>query len=170
MAIETLISLEEYLSTSYDPDVEYVDGELVERNVGDLLHSLMQRNIILTFGVKYPNILALPEWRTRTRETRYRIPDVVVVLDMPRTKYLLDAASIAIEILSEDDRMSQTMEKLREYEAKGIPHIWVFDPRLKQMFQFREGSLLEVTGPVIESTDPVLQLTRAEIFAVYRVS
>jgi hypothetical protein len=35
----SLVSLEEYLSTSYDPDVEFVDGVLVERNVGDWLHS-----------------------------------------------------------------------------------------------------------------------------------
>jgi hypothetical protein len=39
MSIETLISVEEYLSTSYDPDVEYVNGVLVERNVGDRLQA-----------------------------------------------------------------------------------------------------------------------------------
>ena len=48
MAIASLIPLEEYLSTSYDPDREYVDGRLVERNVGELDHSYLQ------FGV--PNI------------------------------------------------------------------------------------------------------------------
>ena len=44
MGVETLISVEEYLNTSYDPDVEYVDGVLEERNVGDWLHSLVQVN------------------------------------------------------------------------------------------------------------------------------
>ena len=34
MAASTLVSLEEYLSTSYEPDREYVNGELVERCVG----------------------------------------------------------------------------------------------------------------------------------------
>jgi hypothetical protein len=33
------VSVEEYLNTSYDPDVEFVDGVLVQRNVGDWLHS-----------------------------------------------------------------------------------------------------------------------------------
>jgi len=32
MSVETLISVEEYLSSSYDPDAEYVDGVLVDRN------------------------------------------------------------------------------------------------------------------------------------------
>jgi hypothetical protein len=35
----SLVSLEEYLRTSYDPDMEFVDGVLVERNVGDWLHA-----------------------------------------------------------------------------------------------------------------------------------
>ena len=33
MGAGTLISVEEYLRTSYSPDKEYVDGVLVERNV-----------------------------------------------------------------------------------------------------------------------------------------
>jgi hypothetical protein len=37
MGVETLISVAEYLNTSYDPDMEFVDGVLVERNVGDWL-------------------------------------------------------------------------------------------------------------------------------------
>src|SRR5215467_9764706 len=105
MSIETLISVEEYLSTAYDPDVEYVDGVLVERNVGDWLHSLVQRNLILAFGNKYPKFYAVPELRSKTRETRYRLPDVCVLLTRPNTGYLLDAAFCAIEILSESDTM-----------------------------------------------------------------
>ena len=35
----TLVSVEEYLRTSYpDGDCEYVDGEIVERNVGEIDH------------------------------------------------------------------------------------------------------------------------------------
>jgi hypothetical protein len=33
MAVDTLISVEEYLNTSYEPDMEYVDGVLVGRNI-----------------------------------------------------------------------------------------------------------------------------------------
>jgi hypothetical protein len=35
MSTGTLISVEEYLRTSYSPDMEYVDGELVEINVAN---------------------------------------------------------------------------------------------------------------------------------------
>ena len=42
MASGTLVPLGEYLETVYEPDCEYIDGELVERNVGELEHSGLQ--------------------------------------------------------------------------------------------------------------------------------
>src|SRR5450432_4464332 len=162
MSVATLIPVEEYLHTSYDPDVEYVDGVLVERNVGDWLHSLVQRNIIFALRSKYPNIKAVPELRGKVNPTRYRLPDVTVLLSAPRTRVLLEAAFIAIEILSEDDRMSRVIEKLKEYAAIGTLHIWVFDPRVKLMFTFQSNSLREVDGDVIATDEPRLELIRAE--------
>jgi hypothetical protein len=37
-----LASLEEYLSTSYTPDMEYKNGELIGRNVGTQKHGTLQ--------------------------------------------------------------------------------------------------------------------------------
>ena len=81
-----LVSVEEYLSTAYDPDVEYVDGVLVERNVGDWLHSLIQSNVLFALRRKYPHLKAVPELRSSVTDTRYRLPDVCVLLEAPKTK------------------------------------------------------------------------------------
>jgi Uma2 family endonuclease len=162
MAAGTLVSLEEYLNTSYDPDVEYVDGVLVERNVGDWLNSLTQRNIVLAFGRKYPKIYAVPELRSRTQPTRYRLPDVCVLLEPPRSRFLLEAAFVAIEILSQDDPMTEVIEKLKEYAANGTPHIWLADPRLQQMSTYHQNTLAEVE--VLQTSEPRLELTREEVF------
>jgi Uma2 family endonuclease len=163
MSTATLIPVEEYLNTSYDPDVEYVDGVLEERNVGDLLHSSIQSNLIFALRTKHPSIKVLPELRSRTRETRYRLPDVCVLLAMPKTKYLVDAAHIAIEILSEDDRMSKMLEKLEEYAAKGVPNIWLIDPRLQRISVYTGGNLELLKGDRISTSDGI-ELTRDEIF------
>ncbi len=40
MATTTLITVEEYLRTSYEPDAEFVDGVLEERSTGEDRHSL----------------------------------------------------------------------------------------------------------------------------------
>jgi Uma2 family endonuclease len=165
MSVETLISVEEYLSTSYDPDVEYVDGVLVERNVGALLHGLVQSNLIFALRRKYPRVFVIPELRSQTRATRYRLPDVCVLLALPKTEYLLEAAFLAIEILSEGDRMTRVIEKLEEYDRKGVPNIWLFDPRLRKMSVYSSGALNEVQGDLIATTgDPRLELSRDEIF------
>src|SRR6185295_19323690 len=42
MDATTLISVEEYLSSVYDPDMDYVDGELEDRSVGEKDHAKLQ--------------------------------------------------------------------------------------------------------------------------------
>ena len=59
MALETVISVEEYLKTSYQPDVDYVDGVLERRNVGHPVHSRVQTNIISQLCRKYPDLVRL---------------------------------------------------------------------------------------------------------------
>ena len=165
MSVEALISLEEYLHTSYDPDVEYVDGLLVERNVGDWLASAVQSNLIFALRSRYPHVYVCPELRSQTGPTRYRLPDVCVLLAAPKTKYLLDAAFLAIEILSEDDRMSKMIEKLEEYDRKGIRNIWLIDPRLRKVAVYSSGVLNEVRGRrIATSCEPLFELSGDEIF------
>jgi Uma2 family endonuclease len=164
MAVETLVSVEEYLNTSYSPDMEYLDGVLVDRNVGDLQHSLTVSNVIFALMQKYRSVKVLPGVTWKVTETRYRIPDVAVVLRKPAGRFITEAPFVAIEILSEEDRVSRLIEKLKEYAAMGVPNIWVFDPRLKQMFVFHANSLQEIEGDTISTGEPRLELTRDEIF------
>jgi Uma2 family endonuclease len=164
MAVGTQISVEEYLNTSYSPDMEYVDGALVEINVGDPTHSLVQSNIVYFLRLKYPNVKVMPEVRSRTSNTRFRLPDVAVTLRMPEGRFITEAPYIAIEILSEEDRVTRLIEKLKEYATMGVPNIWVFDPRLKQMFTFHSNGLHEVGGDRISTGEPRFELTREEVF------
>ena len=41
----TEISLDEYLRTDYEPDCDYVDGELQERNLGEKEHSCRRSSL-----------------------------------------------------------------------------------------------------------------------------
>ena len=42
----SVLSLDEYMETSYSPECEYVDGLVVERNVGKFKHSYTQGQVI----------------------------------------------------------------------------------------------------------------------------
>jgi len=162
---QPLISVEEYQNTSYDPDVEFVDGVLVERQVGDWLHSLIQSNVLFALRRKYPQLKVVAELRSSVTGTRYRLPDVCVLLAAPKTRYLLEAAFLVVEVLSEGDVMSVVLEKLKEYATKGVQNIWLIDPRLRLLCVYRSATLVEVEGEVISTMDQMVELSRGEIFA-----
>lgn len=160
-----LVSVEEYLRTSYDPNMEFVDGVLVERNIGEWSHSRAQGNVLVALSNKYPHLKVALSLRSQTATTRYRIPDVSVLLAPPTGKYLLAAAFVVVEILSEDDVMGVVVAKLKEYAAKGVPNIWLIEPRLQSMWAYCPPALVEIEGDTIATADGSVELSRSEIFA-----
>jgi len=56
------------------------------------------------------------------------------------------------------------IEKLEEYERKGVLNIWLIDPRLSKMSIYSNGDLHEVRGDAITTSDGQIELTREEIF------
>jgi len=81
MSIATLVSLQEYLATDYRPDRDYVDGVLLERNVGQKIIAKLQGEVFAGFRSRRQSsvLAAFPEQRIQVTSTRYRVPDVCVV-------------------------------------------------------------------------------------------
>ena len=81
MSTKTLVSVEEYLHTTFDgADREYLDGEVVERNMGNKSHGKIQLrlgSLLQTFEQR-TGIYVVVEVRQKVTGTRYRIPDVAV--------------------------------------------------------------------------------------------
>jgi Uma2 family endonuclease len=130
MATTTLLSLEEYLNTSYHPDVEYIDGELKERNVGSYEHSRLQSLITMWFGQneKGWNVQCVTEQRTRTSQTNILIPDVALLPRGAQPRVIADPPLLAVEILSPEDRYSDLTTKIRKYLDWGVKAVWIVDP------------------------------------------
>ena len=164
MSVGTMVTLEEYLNTAYSPDREYVDGVVVERNVGERGHSIVQTRLPILLNRDFPEVFVWTEWRSRTLQTRCRIPYVCVTLHDPGTEILEEPPFLVIEILSRRDEMSDVIEKLEEYDSVGIPNIWVFDPRRKRAFIFANRCLQEVAGAAISTSDPVITVALEELF------
>jgi len=131
---ESFVPVEEYLQTSYDPDCDYVDGQVEERAVGEYEHGRLQ----LLLGFLFMQHEALwgvrtaTEIRTQISRTRFRIPDLSVLRgNAPRERIITHPPLIAIEILSPEDRPSRTQEKIDDYLAFGVENIWIFDPECR---------------------------------------
>jgi Uma2 family endonuclease len=157
MGTKAAISEEEYLHTSFPGvDCEYRDGELVERTMPDFLHGETQLALgafFLSFRKKL-SVFASTEARLKLRGGLYLIPDVSVF--WPSRPALLpeNPPLIAIEVLSPDDRLNAVREKLQEYRAWGVGHVWLVDPHSRRLYTCDTG-LTEVTSFFV----PELNLT-----------
>jgi Uma2 family endonuclease len=168
MATRTLISVEEYLSTSYRPDCDYVDGEVVERNLGEWDHSSLQSAILVYLWNRYykDGIRAVAEQRVQVKKTRFRIPDVCVVLGEPGEQILTKPPFLCIEVLSPEDRMSRVRQRIADYFEMGVPYVWVLDPETKQAYTATPAEgLRELKSGVLTTENPALEVPLSELFA-----
>jgi Uma2 family endonuclease len=161
MATSTAIPVEEYLRTSYDPDMEYLDGQLVDRHVGEYFHSRLQLMIaaILRSRERERRFLAFTEQRVQIRERpRYRIPDLCVKALPHEITPILHQPDLVIEIVSPDDDVSQMLVRIGDDIAAGIPHIWVVDPYKRTLAEadqkgMRQPETLVLSTPLVGEID-----------------
>jgi len=156
MATSLLIPLDQYLSTSYRPDREYIDGEVVERNMGKWEHSRIQALLTIWFGQheKQWGVQTATEWRTQVSNTRVRIPDVVLVRQGAQPDVLTDPPVLIVEILSPDDSYSDTQKRADDYLRMGVQTIWIIDPATRSARvcsgpNWVEATRLDVAGTPI---------------------
>lgn len=142
-----LVSPEEYLNSSYHPDMEYVDGMLVERAMPTIQHGLFQTILIEHFR-RYRHDMCfqpLPDVRTQIIErARYRIPDVVLCpVPLPPGKVITTIPWAVIEILSPDDKVKEQLERFQDYVRIGVGHQILLDPERLVAHRFEDGSLIK---------------------------
>jgi Uma2 family endonuclease len=156
----TLISLAEYLNTNYDPDLEYVDGELVERNVGKWDHG---RLITLLGSWFFQHeeewgIQTASDVRTRVSDTRVRLPDVLIVDQSAQPAVIEAPPVLCIEILSEGDTVAATKRKCEEYRAMGSQGIWIIDLMNRTGLCWADGGWREVSRLEVPETPIYLEM------------
>jgi Uma2 family endonuclease len=163
MATGTTVTPEEYLHTNYDPDMEYVDGQLVERSVGERRHSRTQTILIRVLSAREEDrgFEVFTEQRIVIQpRRRYRVPDVCVKAVPHDPTPILELPDLILEILSPDDTLTKVGEKCAEYSHAGIPSIWVADPYRKALYAYGSDGLRLVSPPLLEN-----ELTGAVDFA-----
>ena len=165
MATKIQVPVEEYLSTSFEGgDREYLDGQIVERNVGDNSHSKVQGRLAGIFHeLSKKNPLHLrPELRVQTGPARYRVVDFAIFKGQePTERFPSSPPHIVIEIVSRDDRFIEIVEKLDEYRRWGASHIWLIDPHSRKLSVYGAAGLAEV--PAFELPDFDLRITFADL-------
>ena len=168
MSSATLIPVSEYLSGTYEPDCDYIDGELQDRNWGELSHALLQGILGATFhnNRRVWDIIAGIAMRVQVAATRYRIPDVCVLRRSdPADAIVKTPPLICIEVLSPEDRLQRVQERVEDYARMGVEHIWIIDPIRRQAWvATADGSQTHVDAEFTVPGTPI-RVSLAEVFA-----
>ena len=162
-----MVPVTEYLRTSYRPDCDYIEGAILERNVGAFSHSTVQSsawNLINLRGAEW-GVMPKIELRVNVSSHRYRVPDVLVLdRNSPREEIVTRPPLLCIEVLSLEDRMSEMDERIADYLNMGVPCVWILDPLRRKAFVRTGPTATEVTGTIRAPGTPI-ELSLAEIFA-----
>jgi len=160
--LETLVSVDEYLHTSYEHDVDYVDGRIEERGMPTREHGECQARLWLLLQQR--GLKAFIETRVQTSPTRYRIPDVCAYSKKPAESIFTTAPQLCVQVLSPDDQMSRVMDVVGDFLAMGVPVVWILDPVRKKAYAADTSGLLPVTTE-LRTADCGIVLSLDEIFA-----
>ncbi|MGA3238006.1 MAG: Uma2 family endonuclease [Bryobacteraceae bacterium] len=166
-ALPTLVSVDEYLHTVYEADCDYVDGVILERNVGEKDHSKAQWGILYYLRQRHKqwNIFAIQEQRVQVSPTRYRIPDICgVVGPEPDEQIFTSPPFLCIEILSPEDRMSRMQQKIDDYLAFGVRYVWVVDPQTRKAWIYTSEGSREVRNGTLRTENPEILVPLDAVF------
>jgi Uma2 family endonuclease len=154
----TLVPLAEYLTTSYRPDREYIDGVVKERHLGEYDHARLQ----LVLGGWFLrrerewNIRVVVEQRVQVSPTRFRVPDVTVIdRAQPMEQILTHPPLLVIEVLSPEDTWVRMEDRIADYLHFGIANVWVLDPKSRHAWTITADGRHEVTAALEVAGSPI---------------
>jgi len=165
MKSAALVSVDEYLHTIYNPDCEYVDGEIQERNLGEIDHSRLQVAVVAYFYARRAElgIEVLSEVRVQVAAHRFRVPDVSVIVGRAEGRIVTRPPLIVVEILSPEDTVGRLMERVQDYSDFGVPNIWVIDPSKRSGYAASSEGLRRV-DVLRTSGEPQIALELLQLF------
>jgi len=163
--VDTVISVEKYLSTVYKPECEYVDGELIKRNLGEAEHSAVQAAISALLGSnrREAGVHLFLALRVQVGPRKFRVPDIAVTTRKIPRGVLREPPFLCIEILSPEDRMSRVEARIDDFLAFGVKYVWLVDPRRRKAWTYTSEGRRDATT-VLSTSDPDLSLPLEEIF------
>jgi Uma2 family endonuclease len=160
----------EYLRTAYEPDCDFVDGLLEERNGGEELHSYLQSVLARLLGNRESEwgVRVYTEWRTHVAPHRYRIPDVTVIpRAAPKGGVLETPPLLCVEIWSPDDRLPRVLTRFKDYLDMGVENIWLLEPETRKGYHVSRLGMLEPQDGVLRVRNSPVHLALSELWAEF---
>jgi len=162
------VPLSDYLGHPFHPDVDYVDGVLDERNLGEFDHSRLQGALFVALMAfeKELDARAMVELRVQVAPTRFRIPDVCLIPASSKTPVVQVAPLLCVEVLSSEDRLPRMRTRCEDYLQMGVGMVWIFDPASRTAYELDGSGLRELKADELRLEGATASLSIAKIFEV----
>ena len=163
------VSVEEYLRSDPQPDMDYVDGVMEERNLGEYDHADLETELAAIFRNhrKDWNVRAVVEVRVQVLPTRFRIPDVCVMpAAWKRTPIIREAPMLCIEVKSPEFSLKRERTRAQDYLNMGVPEVWIIDPEKRTAYIMRGAEMTERREGVLKLGGTKVELDLAALFGV----
>jgi Uma2 family endonuclease len=171
--IPLFMTVEEYLGSSFQPDIDFVDGIVENRNVGELLHSLTLGEAMFLLGEREKEwgIEVLPTCRLRVSEQRIRVPDVMAIsASGTREQIVTRVPIVCIEVISPDDTWRRLRMLFEDFWSMGVRNIWAFEPEERLAHWFDADGLHPVREAELRVPGTEIRLNVADVFRVLKRS
>lgn len=164
------MTVDEYRRAHFDgADRDFVDGGVFERNMGEVEHSIVQRELIrrLFAASAAAGLAVLPEIRLQTLPNRFRVADIAVwrAPAAPRRGIPALPPFLVIEILSPEDRMVRVQPKVQEYLSIGTSFVWVVDPYERQALVYTPDAPGGTPSATLDTREPDLSIELSDLWA-----
>jgi Uma2 family endonuclease len=83
----------------------------------------------------------------------------------PLEPIIVTTPLVCIEVLSPEDRMSRTQEKVDDYILMGVQTVWVIDPRRRRVFIADRSVTLQPETEMLTIVGTDVKVPVGEIFA-----
>jgi len=165
------VPLEEYLETSYRPDCDWIDGEVIQRNMGEKPHNRIQQFLCQYLGNREREwqILVYPEQRVQTSAKHYRVADVCVTgrgaAEEADALIVRTPPLLCVEILSRRDSLIDMQDRVDDYKGLGTRQVWLIDPFRRRAYMANEHGFVRPEQDVLTVPGTHIRVTLKEMFS-----
>lgn len=150
------LTIEQFLALpDTKPGSEYINGEVVQKPMPNIAHTVIQHLLSLAFGLYLrtnPIGIVGPELRCifGPPDDRWgRLPDFMFIAMARLAGARADgpfhgAPDLAVEILSPDDRMTDVIAKVQFYLTYGTRLVWLVNPTARNVMVWSSPDVMQI--------------------------
>ena len=169
MKAATLVPVEEYLRTSYRPDRDYVDGEVVEETWASTITAIYRRSsrIIFERGVSSGRCT---QWSSSAYRSG-RLDFVFLTFALfrpvdPTLVFIASRLSSASKFFPKKIDFRGCRERIDDYLKFGVRYVWLIDPaKERRAWVYTTEGRREVRDGMLRTEDPTIEVSLAEVYA-----